>query len=87
LFGDIPGFDVAGATDRRCDVVITEPKRGGDRPRTYRVDAYALRADLLGERFGEVQQGGLGCAVVDDQRVRQDGVGRAGADDGAGAAL
>jgi hypothetical protein len=87
LFGDIPGFAAACAGHRRGDAVLAEPQRGGDRSRTDGVDADASRANVLGERLREVQKGDLGGAVIDDQRVRQDGFDLAGADDGAGTAV
>src|ERR1700733_108607 len=49
--------------------VLAQPEVGGDRARRDGVDADAVRAELLGEGLGQVDQGRLGGAVVDGGAV------------------
>ena len=55
--------------DRLGDAVLAEPQVGADRAGRDGVDADAARAELLRQRLGEVDQRGLGGAVVDRAAV------------------
>ena len=65
----------------RRDAVGSQPQVGRHRPGADRVEADPARADLLGQRLGEVGQRRLRRAVVDDRRVGQERVDRADRDD------
>ncbi|GGM04192.1 hypothetical protein GCM10007977_001830 [Dactylosporangium sucinum] len=84
---DVLGRGTAGAGDGRGDPVGAEPQPGRDRPRADGVHPDAPRTHLLGQRLAEAGQRGLGGAVVDDERVGQDGVDGADRHDAGPAAL
>jgi hypothetical protein len=73
--------DALGGRDRLGHAVATQPQAGGHRAGRDRVDPDPARAELLGQRLGQVGQRRLGRRVVDHQRVGQPRVHRAGVDD------
>ena len=56
--------------------------KSGDRSGCDRIDADSALTEFLRQRLGEVRECGLSCRVVDNERVGQPRVHRAGVDDG-----
>jgi hypothetical protein len=62
LLADGVGGAAGGGGDGGGDAVLAEPEVGRDRAGRDAVDADAFRPELLGERFGEVEECGFGAA-------------------------
>src|SRR6266568_3276763 len=82
------GVYSGGPGYRRGHAVLAEPQVGGHRAGGDGVDADAVRAELLGEGLGQVDQRGLGGAVVDGGGVGlEEGIDGGDVDDRSAAVL
>jgi hypothetical protein len=81
LAGNVVGRGALRVRDAARHPMLAEPQPSRHRPRADGVDADPCRRHLLRQRLGEVREGGLGGAVVDDRGVGEEGVDRARRDD------